>query len=71
MNPKIWKFMWTSTSVAIGTQKKPTIGTQLNNPHMVYIIMYAGCAVLWKLQMQTEIALSSTESEYIGLSYML
>jgi hypothetical protein len=36
-----------------------------------YIIMYAGCAVLWKSQMQTEIALSSTESEYTGLSYAL
>jgi hypothetical protein len=36
-----------------------------------YILMYAGCAVLWKAQMQTEIALSSTESEYTGLSYGL
>ncbi len=36
-----------------------------------YILMYAGCAVLWKSQMQTEIALSSTESEYTGLSYGL
>jgi ribosomal protein S17E len=36
-----------------------------------YIIMYAGCTVLWKSQMQTEIALSSTESEYTGLSYAL
>jgi hypothetical protein len=34
-----------------------------------YIIMYAGCPVLWKSQMQTEIALASTESEYTGLSY--
>jgi hypothetical protein len=36
-----------------------------------YIIMYAGCPILWKSQMQTEIALSSTESEYCGLSYAL
>ena len=36
-----------------------------------YIISYAGCPVLWKSQMQTEIALSSTESEYVGLSYAL
>jgi hypothetical protein len=36
-----------------------------------YIIMYAGCAVLWKSQMQTERALLSTESEYTGLSYAL
>ena len=36
-----------------------------------YIIMYAGCPVVWKSQLQTEIALSSTESEYTGLSYAL
>ncbi|MFN7263289.1 MAG: reverse transcriptase domain-containing protein, partial [Cyanobacteriota bacterium] len=36
-----------------------------------YIIMYAGCPIVWKSQLQTEIALSSTESEYIGLSYAL
>ena len=27
-----------------------------------YIIMYTGCPVVWKSQLQTEIALSSTES---------
>jgi hypothetical protein len=36
-----------------------------------YIITYAGCAILWKSQMQTEIALLSTESEYTGLPYAL
>ena len=36
-----------------------------------YIVMYDGCPVIWKSQLQTEIALSSTESEYIGLSYAL
>ncbi len=36
-----------------------------------YIISYAGCPVMWKSQLQTEIALSSTESEYCGLSYAL
>jgi len=29
---------------------------------------YLGCPILWKSQLQTEIALSSTESEYIALS---
>ena len=33
--------------------------------------MYAGCPVVWKSQLQTECALSSTESEYTGLSYAL
>ena len=36
-----------------------------------YIKNYAGCPLLWKSQLQTEIALSSTESEYAGLSYAL
>jgi hypothetical protein len=36
-----------------------------------YIVNYAGCPLLWKSQLQTEIALSSTESEYTGLSYAL
>ena len=36
-----------------------------------YIIMYKGCPLSWKSQLQTEIALSSTETEYTGLSYAL
>lgn len=36
-----------------------------------YIILYAGCPIIWKSQLQSEIALSSTESEYTGLSYAL
>jgi hypothetical protein len=36
-----------------------------------YIITYEGCPILWKSQMQTEICMSSTESEYVGLSYAL
>ena len=36
-----------------------------------YIIKFMGCPVVWKSQLQHEIALSSTESEYTGLSYAL
>ena len=36
-----------------------------------YIIQYQGCPILWKSAMQTEICLSTTESEYTGLSYAL
>jgi hypothetical protein len=36
-----------------------------------YLVRYSGCNILWKSQLQTEIALSSTESEYTGLSYAL
>ena len=36
-----------------------------------YIILYYGCPLIWKSHLQSEIALSSTESEYTGLSYAL
>ena len=37
-------------------------------PRTGYVIMYAGCPVLWSSKLQTEIALSTTEAEYIALS---
>eukprot|EP00957_Ditylum_brightwellii_P058943 4470200-Ditylum_brightwellii.AAC.1 len=33
-----------------------------------FTIMYAGCPVLWQSKLKTEIALSTTEAEYITLS---
>ena len=33
-----------------------------------FVIMYAGCPVFWSSKLQTEIALSTAESEYIALS---
>jgi len=36
-----------------------------------YIITYGNCPILWASKMQTEIALSSTEAEYIALSQSL
>jgi len=36
-----------------------------------YVIKYANCPIIWKSQLQREIALSSTESEYTGLSYSI
>jgi len=33
-----------------------------------YIMSSLGCPILWKPQLQTEIAISSIESEYIALS---
>ena len=33
-----------------------------------YIVSYHGYPIIWKSQIQTEIALSNTESEYTGLS---
>ena len=39
--------------------------------HHGFIISFIGCPVIWKLQLQTEIALSSSEIDYMGLSYTL
>jgi hypothetical protein len=36
-----------------------------------YIVTYAGAPVVWASKLQTEIALSSTESEYVALSQSL
>jgi Reverse transcriptase (RNA-dependent DNA polymerase) len=36
-----------------------------------YVIRYAGCPLIWGSRLQTEIALNSTESDYISLSQSL
>ena len=33
-----------------------------------YVIMFAGCPILWSSKLQTEITLSATEAEYVALS---
>jgi hypothetical protein len=39
--------------------------------HTRYIIWYAGCPLVWASKMQTIIALSTTEAEYVALSAAL
>ena len=36
-----------------------------------FVITYRGMPIIWRSQLQNEIALSTTESEYTGLSYAL
>ena len=36
-----------------------------------YVIMYANCPIIWCSKLQTEITLSTTESEYVALSQSL
>ena len=51
----------------------PTAG---NNPSTTkyrtgYSILYSGCLIIWCSKMQTQIALSKTEAEYISLPQSL
>ena len=36
-----------------------------------WIISYANCPVIWCSKLQTQVALSTTEAEYIALSWAL
>ena len=36
-----------------------------------FVICYAGCPIIWSSKLQTEIALSTTEAEYIAMSKAL
>jgi hypothetical protein len=36
-----------------------------------YVVKYEDCPIMWASKLQTEIALSTTEAEYIGLSHAL
>jgi hypothetical protein len=36
-----------------------------------YVIKYAGCPITWQSKLQTEVALSTTEAEYVALSTAL
>jgi hypothetical protein len=36
-----------------------------------FVIMYSGCPIIWASQLQTVIALSTTEAEYLSLSTAL
>ena len=39
--------------------------------HLGFVVSYLGCPVMWRFQLQTEIFLSSIDSEYIALSQAL
>ena len=62
--------MWMQTSQGTGTPAETEDRDTARSRHG-YIISYAGCPILWKSQLQSKVALSSTESEYTGLSYAL
>jgi hypothetical protein len=60
---------WVDASHA-GEWKKQTAADDVDTAksRTGYVIMFAGCLLIWASKLQTEIALSSTEAEYIPLS---
>ena len=36
-----------------------------------YLVLYASCPIIWSSRLQTQVALSTTEAEYISLSQSL
>jgi hypothetical protein len=53
---------WTTDTTHLASSMKLRTG---------YVLTYANCPLLWTSKMQTEIALSTTEVEYITLSQSL
>lgn len=63
--------VWVDAGFAGDWDKKEALDPDTARSRFGYIITYAGCPIIWKSQLMTEIALSSTEAEYTGLSYAL
>ena len=63
--------MWVDADFAGNWNRSESEETETARSRHGYVSMYEGCTILHKSQLQTEIALSSTESEYTGLSYAL
>jgi hypothetical protein len=63
---------WVDASFS-GEWHKPTAGDSVvtAKSRTGYVLMYAGCPLTWSSKLQTEIALSSTEAEYIAMSQAL
>ena len=53
-----------------GNWHHPTARNNLSNAKSQtgYVILYAGCPIIWCSKLQTQITLSTTEAEYIDLS---
>ena len=60
---------WVDTSHA-GEWKKQTAVDDVDTTRSRtgYVIMFAGCPLIWASKLRTEITLSSTEAEYVALS---
>ena len=63
--------MWVDADFAGNLNRSESEDRDTARSRHGYVIVYEGCLIVHKSQMQTKIALSSTESDYTGLSYAL
>jgi len=65
-----WLLDWCLLRWRVEERKKETATDNINNAksRTGYVIMFAEYPLIWSSKLQTEIALSSTEAEYIALS---
>ena len=63
--------MWVDADFSGNWNRSESEYRETSRSRHVYVTMYEGCPILHKDQLQTEIALSGTESEYTGLYYAL
>ena len=63
--------MWVHANFADNSNRSEIEYIDTDRSRHGYVIMYEGFTILHKSQLKTKIPLSSTESEYTGLSYAL
>ncbi len=63
--------MYIDADFAGGYDKEHEVEPSLVYSCTSFIIKYAGCPLMWQSKLQTEIALYTTKSEYIALSYAI
>jgi hypothetical protein len=68
---KVFTSMMTPTLLEIETRMMPGWDKDTARSRAGYIITYAGCPVYWQSKLITEIALSTTEAEYVAASEAL
>jgi hypothetical protein len=66
-DPKLGIEVWVDTDFAGGWNPEEADDADNVYSHTGFTIYYAGCPVYWQSKLQTEIALSTAEAEYIAM----
>ena len=70
-DPKRGLEVWVDADFAGGWDPSEADNADNVYSHTGFVIYYAGCPVFWQSKLQTEIALSTAEAEYILMSQSL